>query len=72
MVEGFEHLNDPRSYVVRGLMPLVGSPKANRSEVTGQTKIGSKAPNDRELRTSPGLALLGPHPGARPGVGARR
>ena len=30
MVEGFEHLNDPGSYVVRGLMPLVGSPKANR------------------------------------------
>ena len=27
----FEHPNDPRSYVVRGLMPLVGSPKANRS-----------------------------------------
>ena len=31
VVEEFEHLNDPRSYVVRGLMPLVGSPKANRS-----------------------------------------
>ena len=24
VVEGFEHPNDPRSYVVRGLMPLVG------------------------------------------------
>ena len=31
VVEEFEHLNDPRSYVVRGLMPLLGSPKANRS-----------------------------------------
>ena len=31
VVEGFEHPNDPRSYVVQGLMPLVGSPKANRS-----------------------------------------
>ncbi len=28
---GFEYLNDPRSYVARGLLPLVGSPKANRS-----------------------------------------
>jgi len=34
--------NDPRSYVVRGYMPLLRSPKANRSKVTGQTKIGSK------------------------------
>ena len=31
VVEGFEYPNDPRSYVVWGLMPLVGSPKANRS-----------------------------------------
>ena len=31
VVEGFKLLNDPRSYVVWGLMPLVGSPKANRS-----------------------------------------
>ena len=31
VVEGFEHPNDPRSYVALGLMPLVGSPKANRS-----------------------------------------
>ena len=31
MVEGFEHPNYPRSYVVQGLMPLVGPPKANRS-----------------------------------------
>ncbi|MED6248937.1 hypothetical protein ATANTOWER_007231 [Ataeniobius toweri] len=28
VVEGFECPNDPRSYVVRGFMPLVGSPKA--------------------------------------------
>ena len=31
VVEGFEYPNDPRSYVVWGYMPLVGSPKANRS-----------------------------------------
>jgi len=31
VVEGFEYSNDPRSYVVWGYMPLVGSPKANRS-----------------------------------------
>ena len=31
VVEGFEYSNDPRSYVVRGLLPLVGSPKENRS-----------------------------------------
>ena len=31
VVEGFEYPNDPRSYVVWDLMPLVGSPKANRS-----------------------------------------
>ena len=31
VVEEFEYPNDLRSYVVRGLMPLVGSPKANRS-----------------------------------------
>ena len=31
VVEEFEHLNDPRSHVVWGLMPLVASPKANRS-----------------------------------------
>ena len=31
VVEGFVHLYDPMSYVVQGLMPLVGSPKANRS-----------------------------------------
>ena len=31
VLEGFEYLNDPRSYVVLDLMPLVGSPKANRS-----------------------------------------
>ncbi len=31
VVEGFEYPNDPRSYVVQGYVPLVGSPKANRS-----------------------------------------
>jgi len=31
VVEGFEHPNDPRSYVVWVYMPLIGSPKANRS-----------------------------------------
>ena len=31
VMEDFAHLNDPRSYVVRDLMPLVESPKANRS-----------------------------------------
>ena len=31
VVEGFEYPSDPRSYVVWGYMPLVGSPKANRS-----------------------------------------
>ena len=35
------------SYVVRGLLPLVGSPKANRSEVTGQTKSGSRSPDEK-------------------------
>ena len=41
VVEGFEYPSDPRSYVVWGYMPLVGSPKA-----TGQTKSGSKPFND--------------------------
>ena len=31
VVEGFGCPNDPRSYVVGGYMPLVGSPKANWS-----------------------------------------
>ena len=31
MVEGFGCPNDPKSYVVRGYMPLLGSPKANWS-----------------------------------------
>ena len=48
VVEGFVHLNDPMSYVVQGLMPLVGSPKAKRSEVMGQTKSGSKAPDEKD------------------------
>ena len=48
VVEGFEHLNDPRSYIVRGLIHLVGSPKANWSQVTGQTKSGSNGPDDKE------------------------
>ncbi len=46
-MEGFEYLNDPRSYVARGLLPLVGSPKANRSLVTGQTKSSYKAPDEK-------------------------
>ena len=46
LVEGFEYPSDPSSYVVWGLMPLVGSPKANRSSVTGQTKSGFNAPDD--------------------------
>ena len=46
VVEGFEYPNDPRSYVVWGLMPLVGSPKANRSQVTGQTKSISSVHDD--------------------------
>ncbi|KAK3521505.1 hypothetical protein QTP70_007970 [Hemibagrus guttatus] len=29
VVEGFEYPNEPRSHVVRGLVLLVGSPKAN-------------------------------------------
>ncbi|KAI3373394.1 hypothetical protein L3Q82_021942 [Scortum barcoo] len=44
--------------------------------VTGQTKSGSQAHHEHRRTsrtvTSPGLALPGPHPGARPGVGARR
>ena len=40
VVEGFECPSDPRSYVVGGNLPLVGSPMANRSEVRGQTKCG--------------------------------
>ncbi|KAI3366343.1 hypothetical protein L3Q82_000505 [Scortum barcoo] len=67
------------AYVVGGITPLVGSPMANRSYVTGQTKSGSQGPpwkkeTTRTVTCSPRLALPGPHldPGARPGVGACR
>lgn len=42
MVEGFECPYDPRNYVVRGTLPLVGSPQANSSKVKGQTKQDSR------------------------------
>ncbi|KAI3367320.1 hypothetical protein L3Q82_008364 [Scortum barcoo] len=55
----------------------VGGDQSNTERrVTGQTKSGSQAHHGKERKTrtitSPGLALPGPHPGARPGVGARR
>uniref|UniRef100_A0AAV2L504 Uncharacterized protein n=1 Tax=Knipowitschia caucasica TaxID=637954 RepID=A0AAV2L504_KNICA len=56
-------------------MPLVGSPMADRSQVTSQTKRSPKPTMDSTTTrtvTSPGMAQPGPHPGARPGVGARK
>ncbi len=43
LVEEFKCPNDP-SYVTGGNLTLVGSPKANWSQVKGQTKSGSEDP----------------------------
>ena len=59
MVEGFEHPSDPGSYVLGVFMPLVGSPKANRSWVTGQTKSGSEAPYDEKKNKASYVAKTG-------------
>ena len=66
----------PRSSVVGGFMPLVGSPMANRSGGRGQTKGGSKRPLMMSkinglVCPSPRRGSPGPPPGARPGGGAR-
>lgn len=42
VVEGFECASDPRSYVVGGNLLLVGSLKANWSEVRDQTQCDLK------------------------------
>lgn len=44
----FKYLKEPRSYVFRGLMPLLECPKASRSYLTGQTKSGSESPDEEE------------------------
>ncbi|KAI3369503.1 hypothetical protein L3Q82_007718 [Scortum barcoo] len=46
-----------------------GRKEGGRREVTGAEEGGRRT---SRTVTSPGLALPGPHPGARPGVGARR
>uniref|UniRef100_A0AAV2J4J5 Endonuclease/exonuclease/phosphatase domain-containing protein n=1 Tax=Knipowitschia caucasica TaxID=637954 RepID=A0AAV2J4J5_KNICA len=74
VVGEFEYSDDPGSYAVWGFMPLVGSPMADRSQVTSQTKSSPEDTMDSTNMTSvtsPGMAQPGPHPGARPGVGAR-
>ena len=40
-------------------MPLVGSPKANRSWVTGQTKSSSKTPYEKEKTKDSDVARYG-------------
>lgn len=52
VTEGIEHLIHPRSYVVRGLVLLDGSPMTNRSKATGQTKTGSEAPYNDIIKAS--------------------
>lgn len=64
VVEGYEYPNDSRSYVVGGLMPLVGSLKASRPYVTGQTKRGSKTLMRK--KRSRNVMLLPQPPGANP------
>uniref|UniRef100_A0AAV2LWB4 Endonuclease/exonuclease/phosphatase domain-containing protein n=1 Tax=Knipowitschia caucasica TaxID=637954 RepID=A0AAV2LWB4_KNICA len=74
VVGEFEYSDDPGSYAVWGFMPLVGPPMADRSQVTSQTKSSPEDTmdsTDKRSVTSPGMAQPGPHPGARPGVGAR-
>lgn len=39
VVDGSEYLNDPSSYVVGDCLPLIGSPKANWSQVKGKTMV---------------------------------
>lgn len=68
------HPSDPRSLIAQRLVPLVESPMANWSWMRGQTKSDSNDPYGRVAKGTvnlTGIGVPGPHPGARPGEGAR-
>ena len=63
---------DSRRYVVRGFMPLVGSPKANRSWGRGQTKRGSEDHYDERhnwIQISLARTRVTGAPSLEPGLG---
>ncbi|MEQ2289983.1 hypothetical protein AMECASPLE_038732 [Ameca splendens] len=76
VVEGFECLNDTRSYVVWGLNApgrvSHGQQALGDGSDKDRFKIPSSGPKTLRHMMSPGTTEPGSHPGARPGLGTRR